>query len=473
MSWNKRRPVGIRTTITAAFTLAATVAMAITFASMALVNQSILRHGLDRKLEDVWRLLAKGIEQEGEAALAKTPPRVFAAILAPNRRTYLAQSPSMEGREMVFMKPHYGMHGESPNPRGFWFQSPETDYNGKRRVRFRVCGKFLPDGRILAVARGLGTNDRALLRALAVGGTGVAVMAGLMVLLGRFCAQRLSKPFRETVQAVEDMAAGDFSRRAPERPGSPSEVACLTRAVNAMAENTERLMGDLRAVTDNIAHDLRTPVTRLRANAELALTMDPAQALLPGEVAEACGAMMEIIEAILEIARLAHGIDVGQTAPALPADILAELTELYAPVAEERGLTLRCHAPASVGRRMVNTPLVRRALSNLIDNALKFVPAGGHVRLGLACSRTSLRLWVADDGPGVPEAMRERIFNRFDRGDPARGGHGFGLGLALVRAVAQALGGQAGFRPVPGGGSAFFLRLPALPCPDARDGAAG
>lgn len=463
MFWNRKRPAGIRTKITVAFTLAATGAMALTFVAMVFVNQTILRRGLDRELEDVWLHLAQEIETKGDAALTDTPPRVFAAILAPNRRAYLAQSPSTQGREMVFMKPNYGMHGESPNARGFWFQSPETDYGGKRRVRFRVCGKFLPDGRLLAVARGLGTNDRAIWRAVAVGGTGMIIMAGLMVLLGRFCAQRLSQAFRETVRTVEDMAAGDFTKRAPEQANAPAEVATLTHAVNTMAANTERLMADLRAVTDNIAHDLRTPVTRLRANAELALTMEPAQSLLPGEVAEACDDMMEIIEAILEIARLAHGIDVGKTAPAHPIDILNELTELYAPVAEERGLALHCRVPNSVGLRLLNAALLRRAVANLIDNALKFVPAGGQIKLGCTCSRTHLRLWVVDNGPGVPETMRARIFNRFDRGDPARGGHGFGLGLALVRAVAQALGGQAGFRPVPGGGSAFFLRIPAPP----------
>lgn len=256
---------------------------------------------------------------------------------------------------------------------------------------------------------------------------------------------------RHTLRRVDAMAAasaqimaGDLTRRVP-RDGSGDELDRLAESLNAMLERIEGLMTAVRQVSDNIAHDLRTPLNRLRARAEVALM---AQADAPGyrealeKTLQDADALLATFNALLDIARLEGAADAGPSDRIDLADIVADVGELYDPVAEDANITLM--ARAHMGEAVVygDRRLLAQALANLVDNAIKYTPSGGEVRIAAANEGEDAALIVSDNGPGVPSVERARIFDRFYRLEAHRGRPGNGLGLSLVRAVAAMHGAK-------------------------------
>jgi signal transduction histidine kinase len=236
--------------------------------------------------------------------------------------------------------------------------------------------------------------------------------------------------------ALAAVAAGDLARRLP-RAGRDDEFDSLSARINAMLDRLAEVMATLRAVTDDIAHDLRTPLTRLRQRLDDLRRAPPGgmEAMIGAAEAE-CDAMLELFAALLRIAQVEAGAQRSAFATFDLSAVAEAVAEVYAPAAEERGQSLAAAiAPglAAHGDRA----LVTQLLANLVENAVRHGRAGGHVTLSLAASGGGgAEAVVADDGPGIPEAERERVFRRFHRLDAARATPGAGLGLALVRAVA-------------------------------------
>lgn len=340
--------------MTVLFSGGALLAAALTFAAMLALQYHLIVRGEEAELRALW---ADAVRSVGRLERRRMPPNTYAAQLDAGGRTYLAKTANVAGLEQVFLKPYYGRRGQRADGEGFWLQAIET---GRPRRRFRVCAKPLPDGTLLAVAQGLEVYDGAFARAIAMAGLGFALMAALQLILGDFFARRLLVGFPELVDAVDAMASGDFSRRVRSL-GPDEELTRLADAVNQMAANTEGLLAELKAVTDNVAHDLRTPITRLRARAELAMRTGRT-AKLPGEVAEECDGLLRFIATALCVSRLSHGLDVGESVEADAARLAEELAELYAVSAEMRRVALVCDLPAGEGCPCVlNVPLVRRA----------------------------------------------------------------------------------------------------------------
>lgn len=241
--------------------------------------------------------------------------------------------------------------------------------------------------------------------------------------------------------------SGNLSERVPVTQRN-DEFDRLATSLNAMLDRIEQLMGGLKAVTDNIAHDLKTPLTRLRNRLEAAMRDGDGD----GEHIEALEAaigeserLIATFNALLLIARVEAGSTAGAFEPVDVADIVTDVAELYQPVAEDAGLTLKVDA-ASRAKVRANRELVSQALVNLVENAIKYAPpsqsAEPVVEIRVIEQGADVVLEVADHGPGIAAADRERALERFVRLDEARAEAGSGLGLSLVAAVAQLHSGR-------------------------------
>ena len=275
---------------------------------------------------------------------------------------------------------------------------------------------------------------------------GLAVTLSL-TLVGGFILARLLLGRIEAINTTSrEIMAGDMSRRI-RLVGSGDEFDELSRNLNAMLDQIERLVRGLKEVSDNIAHDLRSPLARLRSRLEIAL-LEPAdkekyRAVLIETIAEA-DALLKTFNALLSIAEAEAGTARDQFV-ALDVDaLLADVAELYEPLAEAAGLAFNVEGERTATGATVqgDRDQLFQAVANLVDNAIKFSSPGGAVTLSLAPAPDQLEIAVADRGPGVPEDAREKVVERFYRLEESRTMPGSGLGLSLVAAVARLHGGH-------------------------------
>lgn len=323
---------------------------------------------------------------------------------------------------------------------------------------------MLPGGYRMLVGRDI--EDRDTLRQLVVRPAQVAL--GLILLLGLaggiFVTRRVLKRIDSMTATSETIMAGDLTGRLAV-DGSGDEFDRLAGSLNTMLERIEALMAGLKEVSDNIAHDLKTPLTRLRNHAEEALrgatSEEEWRRALEITIEESAG-LIRTFDALLMIARAEAGQARDSMVDVDLADITENVAELYEPLADEQGLDLVTEiVPMSVhGMR----ELLAQALSNLIDNAIKYGRpedgARGMIRVALVRDGAFAVLEVTDSGPGIAAGDRERVVERFVRLEASRSRPGSGLGLALVSAVARLHGGQLSFSDAAPGLRAT-LRLPA------------
>ncbi len=292
---------------------------------------------------------------------------------------------------------------------------------------------------------GRNTDERDVFRRITVDAIvwalGPALLLGLLggALIGRYSLRRV-----DAVRATsEDIVSGDLSRRVPLN-GSGDEFDRLAQTINKMLEQIDALMTGMRTVTDSLAHDLRSPLTRAKSGIELALRKDGDSSAYR-EILEQTNTELETIlrtfESLVNIAEAEAGIGKLALGPLDLSALVCDLCELYAPMAEDSELTLAGDTPPGIsitGHRQ----LLGQAIVNLLDNAIKFTPSGGRIELSLSRRNGAATLCVADSGPGIPLDDRERVLQRFVRLDNSRGAPGSGLGLSLVAAVAKLHGAR-------------------------------
>ncbi len=278
--------------------------------------------------------------------------------------------------------------------------------------------------------------------------------------VGWFMARRALRGVEVVTRTAQRIAEGALDRRVP-LGSHDDEFDRLARAFNAMLDRIDALMAAMRDVTDNLAHDLRTPLARVRASAEHAA----ARGATPKEWAAfaetttvECDRLLEILNGMLEIAEAQAGAARLTLEDVDLSKLLEDARDVFVTLAEDAGLTIELHAPERCVVR-VDRSRVQRIVANLLDNAIKYTPAGGRVAITLADDRRWVRVDVSDTGVGVAAEELPRIFERFYRGDSSRTGLGSGLGLSLARAFARAHGGDVTAASTPGRGSVFTLRL--------------
>jgi len=303
--------------------------------------------------------------------------------------------------------------------------------------------RILPDRNRLLVGHDLTEQkqftelmEEALLIALGLTIALVAIMGFITV---RTLMRRLDA-INATASAIFDGAMG---RRVPVL-GSNDEFDDLARNLNRMLDRLERLMGEISEMTDNIAHELRTPLSRLRSRLESALVAGSTTAdyrrAVEKAIVEADG-LLETFRVMLEIARIESGV-IDETMNTIDlSGIATDSADLFKAAAEEKGIVFKSECEDGV-EVAGNRHLISQALANLLDNAIKYTPAGGVVSLRCARENGRPRCSVGDTGPGIPAADRERVLERFVRLESSRTSRGAGLGLDLVKVIAELHGAE-------------------------------
>jgi len=298
----------------------------------------------------------------------------------------------------------------------------------------------LPGGFRMLVGRDVGEREqfrKIIARALA---WALALMIGLALLSWFFVSRRVLKRIDSLSAASRKIMVGDLSGRL-EVTGTGDEFDRLAESLNAMLDRIERLLLGLKNVSDNIAHDLKTPLTRMRNRVEATLAgqedSEAYRATLAATIEES-DQLIKTFNALLMIARMEAGSQDEAMAEVEIGSVVRDVAELYEPAAEEKGVTLA----VEIGEPLTltaNRELLGQALANLIDNALKYATGVDAARIRISVSRSDnqVAVSVADNGPGIPEADRERVLQRFVRLEESRSLPGSGLGLSLVAAVAN------------------------------------
>jgi signal transduction histidine kinase len=308
----------------------------------------------------------------------------------------------------------------------------------------RARAYTLTGGMRLLVGRDLRDRDAFVRRlgiamAWAVAGTLVLGIGGATLL-----ARRALRRVEIVASSLDRIIDGDLAARLPSS-NSGDEIDRLVVSVNTTLDRLEALMAGLRRISHGVAHELRTPVVRLRGRLEMALMHDLPVEALRGEMERAVAdadALLAMVRAMLDIAEAEAGLLRDSRAAVDVSRLAVDAAELYAPAAEEAGLTLKTAITGGL-KITGHAQLLARAISNLLDNAVKYTPSGGCVVLGVAALPTGgVRLWVQDTGPGIPADRRSEALEPFVRVREPGGQPGVGLGLALVRAIAKAHGAR-------------------------------
>ncbi|MFA6241141.1 MAG: HAMP domain-containing sensor histidine kinase [Candidatus Hydrogenedentales bacterium] len=295
-------------------------------------------------------------------------------------------------------------------------------------------------------------------------------LGGLLVIVpfsaagGWYMLRRALYRVEQVTQAASSIARGDLSQRVGVA-GREDEISELATAFNRMIENNERLIKNLKEVSDDIAHDLRSPITRIRGTAEVAIGELPpssAQGSVLGSIVEDCDALLALINTMLEISETEAGLAHFTTTTFDLAHLIHDVAELFAPAAEDKGIRFQVRANAEVPFRG-DALRLRRAVAQLVDNALKYTEAGGEVAVEVSTGSGETRVTISDTGVGIAEKHVPAIFARFYRADESRSLPGNGLGLSLAQAIVTAHHGSISVASAPGKGSTFVVSLPGAP----------
>ena len=335
-----------------------------------------------------------------------------------------------------------GLEGKSFTKLKFVYSDPRNENSeiSDRRGRGIAGNLFQNEEPVAGIV--VGRDVEAITRTGERVQTAIFTSSILALLLGLISSWYVSRRFTRRVEAfnklADDVRSGNLDRRAP-RNYSEDEMDLLAEHLNAMLDHIDRLMKAMRYAGDSVAHDLRTPLTRLRTRLESAAIDlgDTPESDTLFAAAEDAGDLLQTFDGVLRIARLEAGERRELLTDVDPKPMLDDLAELYEPACEDAGLSFTSDIASGV-LVLADRGLLSQAVSNLIENAIKYTPKGGKINLRLEKNKVGrAEISISDDGPGIPEKDRERVKERFVRLDKSRTLPGSGLGLALVDAVAD------------------------------------
>ena len=325
---------------------------------------------------------------------------------------------------------------------------------------------LLGDGNLLQVGQSTEEQEALLesFREIFLGFMIPVVVLGIVG--GSFLAFRALRPIRSLIQTVRSVSTGRMDSRVPTLHTS-DELDELVMLFNSMLEKIEALINGMRGSLDNVAHDLRTPLTRLRGTAEMALRSDQSRETYRDALAnciEESDRILTALNTLMDISEAETGVMKLQLEEVNVAALMEDTVDLYAHVAEDKNVSLHTVAPNDLFLT-ADLNRMRQVMANLLDNAVKYTPSGGRIELQAFQRDHQAVIVVKDTGIGISAEETSKIWNRLYRGDQSRSQRGLGLGLSLVKAVVQAHNGSIEVFSEPGVGSLFTLYLPTFAQP--------
>jgi heavy metal sensor kinase len=456
-----RRTLAFRLTVWYAgiFTVSSVLAFFLFYLQIA----SILRERTDEELLDDLKdfaalLDAKGVEEVEQTMVLEAEEdgvkKIFYRLLTPDGRESASSDLFFWG-ELRVNRPALQRVAADAKP-----VLETLTIEGRQHNARAVYGAIAP-GTILQIGISLEDNDEFLAELREIFGVTVAAVMVLAGLFGWFMAKRALTQVEEVTRTARAISASDLEQRVPIK-GQADEIDRLATTFNDMLDRIKTLVTEMKQMTENIAHDLRSPITRIRGMAEMALTtgkdIDEYEAAAASTV-EDCDRLLEMINTMLYISRAEARAENLPMEEVNVAAVIRDACELFRPMAEDQGVSLVAQVDTELPVRGELQDL-QRMVANLIDNAVNYTPARGVVAVSAQKNDKVVVIRVEDTGIGISAEDVPHIFRRFYRCDRSRSRPGVGLGLSLVQAIVQAHRGEIAVSSAPNVGTTFTVILP-------------
>lgn len=331
-----------------------------------------------------------------------------------------------------------------------------------RRDKVRIFYALIGPGIILQVGQSMENHSRIIEAFKRIFVATMALLIGLAAGVGWFMARRAVSNVEAITRTAQSISGGTLEKRVPVKTRG-DEIDQLAMTFNQMLDRIQTLVTEIREMSDNIAHDLKSPITRIRGVAEVTLTNEKSigeYESMAANTIEECDRLLDMINTMLMISKTESGVGKLSREEIDLAGLVREACELFEPTAEDKGVTLSYDVP-NKSRLVGDNRMIQRMLSNLLDNAIKYTPSGGTVSVSLSENDArDVVITFKDTGIGISPSDLPRIFERFYRCDQSRSQPGIGLGLSLARAIARAHGGDIEVTSHLNQGSNFTITLP-------------
>jgi signal transduction histidine kinase len=382
----------------------------------------------------------------------------FVRVVGPQRTgLFVSFPPRFEAFDLAVLE------RMSPKEALHWLTVPSRSRSGW----WLVATERLPDDDWLQVGKTLDAQGALLAQFRDVFLWVMLVALALGIGGGAWLTRRTLSPIRTLIGAVRQViATGHMDERVPE-PEAHDELGQLTRLFNVMLEKNRALINGMREALDNVAHDLRTPLARFRSTGEAALEGPEDVAIYRDALLdsmEESERLLTMLNTLMDISEAETGLMRLDHQRFLLAPLVAEIVELFELVAEDKGITQTTEVPLDLVC-FADRNRLRQVLANLLDNALKYTPSGGNVKISARPEIDGVVIVYQDSGIGIFAEDVPKIWDRLYRADKSRSQRGLGLGLSLVRAFINAHGGRTEVQSTPGQGSTFIVHLPTPPHP--------
>ena len=334
-----------------------------------------------------------------------------------------------------------------------------------RKHKVRILYAILGPGLVVQLGRSMDTHTRIIEAFRKIFMITMAVLFVLAAIVGWFMAKRALAGVDTVIHTARRISERSLDERVPVKK-QVDEIDQLAITFNQMLDRIQKLVTEIKEMTDNIAHDLKSPITRIRGIAEVSLTTESTlqeYENMAGNTIEECDRLLDMINTMLIISKTEAGLGQFESKELDIGGVVRDACELFFPMADNEGLTLVCDAPE---RLFISGDIrmIQRMISNLLDNAVNYTPEGGNIHLTAHLnSQQSIQISVKDSGIGISDEDMPHIFDRFYRCDPSRSRIGTGLGLSLAKAIARAHGGDITVTSEPNKGSTFTVVLPKTP----------